>query len=83
MFEDEEGTESGLWMGRVSDRDTGTARNAAGCVKRFEFSCVYKADICMMRGCLFDSQATIENGRVFCTCDSVLWSGFISPRRRC
>lgn len=83
MFEDEEGTESGLWMGRVSGRDTGTARNAASCVKRLEFSCVYKADICMMRGCLFDSEATTENGRVSCTCDSVLGSGLVSSRRNC
>ena len=35
MFEDEERAEGGMWNGRVRNRDTGTARNAASCVKRF------------------------------------------------
>lgn len=48
MFEDEERTESGLRMERMSDRDIGTARSAASYVKRIDYSCVNKADICII-----------------------------------
>ena len=80
MFEDEERTESGLRTERMSDRDIGTARSAASYVKRIDYSCVNKADICIIEMLLFDSQAMRENGRVPCTCINRWWSGFVSSR---